>query len=112
MERNYKAYSESKKKVACDASSSSGIYVIEVNNVSCDNHWVLDIDCGSHICNDVQGLRNNRKLVKGESDLRVGNGARVAIVVVWTYVLNLPSDLCLNLDDCFYGLALTRTLVE
>ena len=32
-------------------------------------------------------------------------------VVAHTYVLNLPGELCLNLDDFFYGLALKRTLV-
>ena len=42
----------------------------------------------------------------------MGNGARVAAIAKWIYVLNLPSDLCLNFDDCFYGLALTITLVE
>ena len=56
----------------------------------------------------MQSLMNSRKLTKGESDLRVGNGARVTIVAIWTYVLNLPSDLCLNLDDCCYVLALTK----
>ena len=40
---NCKAYMESKKKVAYDAPSSSGIYVIEVSNVSHNNLWVLDI---------------------------------------------------------------------
>ena len=60
----------------------------------------------------MQGLRNNRKLTKGEFDLRVANGARVAVVVMWTYVLNFHIDGCLNLDDCFYVLALTRALVE
>ena len=60
----------------------------------------------------MQGLRSSRKLTKGESDLRVGNGARVVAVAIWAYVLNLLIDLCLNLDDYFYGLALTRTLVE
>ena len=35
--RNCKAYLESKKKVACDAPSSSGIYVIKVNIV-CPNN--------------------------------------------------------------------------
>ena len=35
--RNYKAYLESKKKVAYDAPSSLGIYVIKVNVVSLDN---------------------------------------------------------------------------
>ena len=67
--RNYKANMKSKKKVACDAPTSLGIYVIEVNTVSHGNLWVLDTDCGSHICNDMLGLRNNRNLVKGESDL-------------------------------------------
>ena len=77
---------ESKKRVACDAPSSLGIYVIEVNIVSHDNLWVLDTGCGSHICNYMQGLKNSRKLMKGESDLRVGNGARVAAVAIGTYV--------------------------
>ena len=64
---NCKACMESKNKVAYDAPSSSGIYVIEVNIVSRDNLWVLDTGCGSHTCNDMQGLRNSRKLAKGES---------------------------------------------
>ena len=50
----------------------------------------------------MHGLRNCRKLSKGESNLRMGNGARVAAISIWTNVLNLPSDLCLNLDDCCY----------
>ena len=75
-----------------------------------DNIWVLDTGCGSHICNNMKGLRNSRKLTKGEFDLRVGNGVRVAVVAIGTYVLNLPSGLCLNLDNCFYVPALTKTL--
>ena len=67
--RNYKAYLESKKKVACDAQTSSGIYVIEVNTISHGNLWVLDIGYGSHICNAMHGLRDNRKVTKGEFDL-------------------------------------------
>ena len=60
----------------------------------------------------MQGLRNSNKITKGESEFLVGNSVRVAVVVIWIYVLKLTSDVCLNLDDCFYGLALTRTLVE
>ena len=82
---------ESNNKVACDAPSSLGIYFITVNIVSPNNIWVCDTSCGSYICIDMQGPRNNRKLTKGESDLRVGNGARVADVAIGTYVLNLPS---------------------
>ena len=51
--RNCKAYLESKKKVACDAPSSSSIYVIKVNIISPDNIRVYDAGCGSHIWNDM-----------------------------------------------------------
>ena len=88
--RNCKAYLESKNKVVCDAPSSSGIYVIMVNTVSLYNIWVCDTSCGSYIWFDMQGPRNNRKLTKGESNLRIGDGARVAAVTIRTYVLNLP----------------------
>ena len=108
---NCKAYMESKMKVAFDAPSSSGIYVIEVNTVSRDNLWVLDTDCGSHICNYMQGLRNSRRLAKGESDIQVSNGARVAAIAIRTYVLNLPSGLCLNLDNFFYVPASTKNII-
>ena len=40
--RNCKAYLESKNKVACDAPSSSGIYVITINIVSLNNLWVCN----------------------------------------------------------------------
>ena len=99
---------ESKKKVACDAPSSSGIHVIKVNIVSPNNIWVYDTSCGSYMWIDMQGLRNIRKLTKGESDFRVGIGERVAAIALWTYVLNLPSDLWLNLDDCCYVPALMK----
>ena len=90
--RNYKAYLESKNKGACDAPSSSCIYVVTVNTVSLNNIWVCDTSCGSYIWFDMQGPRNSRKLTKGESDLRSGNGARVVVVSAGTYVLNLPCN--------------------
>ena len=110
--RNCKAYMESKKKVACDAPTPSSIYVIEVNNVSYNNLWVLDSGCGSHICTDMQGLRDSRKLIKGESDLWVGNGSRVAVVAIGSCVLNLPSGFCLYLDNCFCVPALTKNIIS
>ena len=88
---------ESKKNVACDAPSSSGIYVIKVNTVSPNNIWVYDTNCGSYIWINMQSLRNSRKLTKGESDLQVGNGARVAAVAFWICVLNLPCDVCFKI---------------
>ena len=86
------------------------MFVIVVNTISNYNQWVLDTDCGSHICADTRGLMNSRKITKGESDLQVGDGARVVVVVIWTYVLNPPSGFCLNLDDCCYVPTFTKTL--
>ena len=105
-------YLESRKEVTYDVPSTLGIYAIKVNTVSPNDIWVYDTSCGSYLWIDMHGLRNNRKLTKGESEFQVGDGVRVVAIAIWTYVLNLPSDICLNLDDCFYGVALTRTLVE
>ncbi|KAK8593868.1 hypothetical protein V6N12_045941 [Hibiscus sabdariffa] len=49
-----------------------------------------------------QGLHTRRNLAKGDVDLRVGNGARVATLAVGTYVLPLPSGLILNLENCYF----------
>ena len=60
----------------------------------------------------MQALRNSRALAKGEVDLRVGNGARVAAVDIGTYFLSLPSGLVLELDDCCYVSALTKNIIS
>ena len=56
------------KKKKISEATTLGIYVIEAN-LSTSTSWVLDIGCGSHICVNVQGLRSNRSLPKGEVDL-------------------------------------------
>ncbi|KAL0462538.1 UNVERIFIED_CONTAM: hypothetical protein Slati_0141400 [Sesamum latifolium] len=71
--------------------STLGIYVIEIN-ITSSSFSVLDTGCVSHICSNVQGLRRTRELGKGEVDLRVGIGARVAALAVGTYVLSLYQD--------------------
>ena len=85
------------------SNSSKGIFVIEINmsesNSLC---WVLDTACGSHICNNVQGLSDSRPVRPGEVDLRVGNGARVAAERVGTYRLDLPTGFTLELNNCYF----------
>ncbi|KAK8492463.1 hypothetical protein V6N11_034874 [Hibiscus sabdariffa] len=88
--RNCPIYLEEVKKAKAVGASVSGIYVIDVN-MSTSSSWVLDTGCGSHICTFVQGLHTRRNLAKGDVDLRVGNGARVAALAVGNYVLSLPS---------------------
>ena len=53
-----------------------------------------------------------RRLVRGELDLQVGNGARVAAMAVVTYNLSVPSGMQLDLIECFYVSCLTRNIVS
>ena len=105
--RNCPKYLEDKKSGA----STSGIYVIEVNLTS-TSLWVFDTGCGSHIVNDVQGLKRSRKLAKGEVELRVGNGARVAALAVGSYSLHLPSGLILELNNCYFVPSITKNIIS
>ena len=109
--RNCKIYLEELKKKKGSETSAPGIYVIEVN-LSTSSSWVLDTGCGSHICVNVQELEKSRSLTKGEVDLRVGNGARVAALAVGTYVLTLPTGLVLELDNCYYVPSITKNIIS
>ncbi|KAK8593700.1 hypothetical protein V6N12_045775 [Hibiscus sabdariffa] len=59
-----------------------------------------------------QGLHLRRNLAKGDVNLRVGNGARVAALAVGTYVLSLPSGLVLNLENCYFVPSLTKNIIS
>ncbi|KAK9002971.1 hypothetical protein V6N11_060545 [Hibiscus sabdariffa] len=109
--RNCPIYLEDVKKAEAVGASVSGIYVIDVH-VSTSSSWVLDTGCGSHICTSVQGQHTRRTLAKGDVDLRVGNGARVAALAVGTYVLPLPSGLNLNLENCYFVPSLTKNIIS
>ena len=99
--RNCPVYVEETRKNKGSMTSTSGIFVIEVNVSTSDlSSWVLDTGCGSHICGNVQGLRSRQTLARGEIDLRVGNGARIVALEVDTFDLVLPSGLVIELDNC------------
>ena len=99
-----------KKKKSSEA-TTSGIYVMEVN-LSTFASWVLDTGCGSHICVNVQSLRSSRSFAKGEVDLRVGNGARVAALVVGVYDFTLLSGIVFQLKNCYYVPAVSRNIIS
>jgi len=79
---------------------------------SYSNSWVLDTRCDFHICNNDQELKRGRRLLKGEVDLRVGNVARVAALDLGTYNLTLPSEMLLELDNCYFVSTLARNIVS
>jgi len=69
------------------------MYVIEVN-LTVSSSCVLDVDCNSHICNNVYALTDSIMLTAVGSCLRVRNGARVVSLAVGTFVLEH--------ENCFY----------
>ena len=90
--------------------STPGIFhIIELFAFS-SNSWVLDTGCGTHIVNNVQGMRRSRLLNEGDLDLFVGNGARAAVKAIGTYDLILPNDFSITLDNCYFAPSITRNV--
>ena len=89
------------------------MFMIEINlSTSKYDSWVLDTGSGSHICINIQGLKKSRKLAKGEVDLCVGNGARVAALAIGIYTISLPNGLILDLKYCYFVPALTKNIIS
>lgn len=76
------------------------------------NSWVLDIGCGTHICNNVQGMRKSRKLKQGNLDLFVGNKTCAPVEAIGSYELKLPSGLTLILDNCHYAPSISVGIIS
>ncbi|XP_070057788.1 uncharacterized protein [Nicotiana tomentosiformis] len=63
---------------------------------------VLDTGSSYNICYILKGLKISMRLKKGEVNLQVGNGAKVAAIAVGSISLIMPSGKVLMLDDCYY----------
>ena len=109
----YEKYLEDLKEKKTFETSSLGIYVIEVNVTTYDSTpWVVDTGCGVHICTNLKGLSNSRTLEKGQVDLRVANGAKVAALAIGTYQLSLPSRMVIELNNCYYVPAINKNIIS
>ena len=64
-----------------------------------------------HTCKLLQGLTKIRRFARGELDVRVGNGAKVAVLAVGTYHLSLSSGLVLELNTCYCIPALSKNII-
>ena len=73
---------------------------------------MLDTGCGTHLCNNVQGLRNSRRLRNGEVDLRMGNRAKLAALYVGTYLVALPNGLVLDFDNYVDVPSLVKNIIS
>jgi hypothetical protein len=92
---------EELKKKKGSETSTLGINVIEINiATSSSESWVFDTGSMIHTCKSLQGIIMTRRFARGELDVRVSNGAKVATIAVKTYHLSLRSGLVLELDNC------------
>jgi hypothetical protein len=73
---------------------------------------VLDTGSCAHICSNVQALKNKRLLGKGEMQLRVGNGASVAVITVGDLDLHLPSGLVLELSSVYFVPSISKNIIS
>jgi hypothetical protein len=60
----------------------------------------------------LQGLSLTRRFAKGELNVRVSNGAKVAAIVVGTFHLPLPLGLVLELNNCYCIPDLYRNIIS
>jgi hypothetical protein len=92
---------------------ASGINVIEINiAVSSSDSCVFDIGSMIHTCKSLQGLSLTRRFAKGELDVHIGNGAKVAAIAVGTFHLPLPSGLVLELNNCYCIPVLCKNIIS
>jgi hypothetical protein len=111
--RNSKKYLEEQKKEKGSETSASGINVIEIIiAISSNDSWVFDTGSMIHTCKSLQGLSLTRRFAKGELDVHVGNGAKVAAIAVDTFHLPIPSGLVLELNNCYCIRALCKNIIS
>jgi hypothetical protein len=104
---------EEQKKTKGSETSTSGIDVIEINiAVSSSDSWVFHTGSMIHTCKSLQGLSLIRIFAKGELDVHVSNGAKVAAIAVGTYHLPLPSELVLELNNNYCIPALYKNIIS
>jgi hypothetical protein len=60
----------------------------------------------------MEGLSMTRRFAKGELDVRVDNGAKVAAIAVGTFHLSLPSGLVSELNNCYCIPTLCKNIIS
>jgi hypothetical protein len=105
-----------KKNKEGSETSASGINatnITEINiAISSSESWVFDTGSMIHTCKSLQGLQTTRRFAKGELDVHVGNGAKVAVMAVSTYHLSLLSELVLELNNYYCIPALSKNVIS
>ena len=110
--RSLKAKEAREAQEAKKPNASGMLCMIELYSYNTElSTWVLDTSCGTHLCNNMQDLRNSRRLRYEEVNLRMGNGAKLAALCIGTYSISLPNGLVLDLDNCVYVPSLVKNII-
>jgi hypothetical protein len=92
--------------------STLDIFVVEINVVTSIHNWVLDTGSCAHICANMEALKNRRKLLNKEIQLRVENGAQVTAVTVESIELYLPRGLIMKLENIYFIPSISRNIIS
>ena len=103
---------ELKELRAKGVANPSGMYMIELNNASTSNSWVLDTGCGTHICTNVKGLTKGRRLKAGELDLIMGNKDVASVSMIGDFKLYFDSGLFIVLKNVCYSATMARNIIS
>jgi hypothetical protein len=102
-----------KKGSETSASGINVINTIEINiAISSSESWVFHTGSMIHTCKSLQELQRTRRFGRGELDVRVGNGAKVAVMAFGTYHLSSPSGLVLELNNFYCIPALSNNIIS
>jgi hypothetical protein len=104
---------EEQKKKKGSETSSSCINVIEINIiVSSSDSCIFDTGSMIDTCKSLQGLSLTRRFAKGDLDVRVSNGVKVAAIITGTFHLPLPSGLVLKLNNYYCIPTLYKNIIS
>ena len=110
--RSCPKYMKDLKDGNVDKSVASGMYMIELHSTSLSTSWILDTGCGSHICSIFQGLKESRRLRRGELNLLMGNQAIAQVKSIGKFALELKNGLRLDLNNCCYSPEMSRNIIS
>ncbi|KAL0304978.1 UNVERIFIED_CONTAM: hypothetical protein Scaly_3000500 [Sesamum calycinum] len=92
--------------------SNPDMFVIEVNMITNSASWVLDADCGAHICNNLLVLERSKRLRKDEMILKLGDGNVVAAEAIGSLNLVISDHIRIELKNCYYVPSMIKNIIS
>lgn len=105
QQKGHKKYSCPKylkdvKKNKANKIGTLNIFMVKLQSASTSYYWILDTRCGTHICFDVHGLKQSRKLWHGDLDLLMGIKSNIVVTRITNYKLVISTYLVVFQSIC------------